>query len=67
MLVCRIARDHFAVAAHRFKNAWLEYEWEELYPGVPAPPWPTAESLPHSIGLLEHDHEKDTRTIPWTL
>ena len=74
MLVYRIARDRFAVAAHRFKNAWREYdqgdpdeEWGELYSGVPAPPWPTAGSLSYSIGLLQYDYEKDTRTIPWTL
>ena len=65
MLVYRIARDRFAVAAHRFKNAWREYdqgdpdeEWGELYSGVPAPPWPTAGSLSYSIGLLQYDYEK---------
>ena len=76
MLDYSIARDRFAVAApsHRFKNGrWAndqedaDEEWEELNPGVPAPPWPTAESLFHSIHCLQYYYEKDTRFIPWNL
>ena len=63
MLVYCIARDRFAVGAHRFQNASVDYYKEILTRNGQnfAPPWPTAESLFFSIGCLKYEHEKYTQ------